>query len=82
MWQKTSNGEAAKPAEVSIDASGVVLTRKHRHIQASEDIPEHWEYEEWQMSHEQYEVYQAMQAENADLSDALIELADLIAGGE
>ena len=82
MWQKSSNGEAVKPPEVSIDASGVILTRNHHHVDATEEIPEHWEYEEWQMSPEQYEVYLAMQAENADLSDALIELADLIFGGE
>ena len=82
MWQKSSNGEAVKPPEVSIDASGVILTRNHHHISATEEAPEHWEYEEWQMTAEQYEVYLAMQAENADLSDALIELADLIFGGE
>ena len=34
------------------------------------------------MTKEQYEVYQAMSAENEDLSDALIELAEMIVGGE
>lgn len=82
MWNKSSNASAVKPPEVSIDTSGVIVRRNYHHVQASGEDPEHWEWEEWQMSPEQYEVYLAMQAENADLSDALIELADLIFGGE
>ena len=80
MWQKASNGDSQKPPEVSIDSSGVIVTRNHRLIPATEDFPEHWEYEEAQMSHEAYKVYQQMKTENDELSDALIELAELIVG--
>lgn len=82
MWTRASNGESQKPPEVSIDTSGVIVTRNYKHIEATEEMPEHWEYDEWQMTHEQYEVYQQMKAENDDLTDALIELAELVVGGE
>ena len=45
-------------------------------------MPEHWEYEEWQMTKDQYDVYQVMLTETGDIEDALIELAEIIAGGE
>ena len=79
MWQKSSNGEAVKPPEVSIDASGVILTRNHHHVEATEEIPEHWEYDEWQMTKEAYEVYTYYEALTNEQSDALMELAELIA---
>lgn len=80
MWHKSENGEAVKPLAVSIDTSGVVLTRNAHLVSATEDKPEHYEYEEAQMSLEAYEVYQYMAEQNNELSDALIELAELIVG--
>lgn len=64
MWKKSSNGEAAKPAEVSIDASGVIVRKDYQLVAATDEMPEHWEYMEWQMTPEQYEVWNAQQAEN------------------
>lgn len=63
MWQKSENGEAKKPAVLEILPEVVILRRNFRLIPAGEDFPEHWEYDEWQMSAEQYEVYTAMKAE-------------------
>lgn len=63
MWTKASSGESVRPPEVSIDASGVVVTRNAHLVEATDDIPEHYEYEEWQMSHEQYEVFETQQAD-------------------
>lgn len=80
MWTKAENSEAVKPPEVSVDASGVVLTRNCHLIQATEDKPEHYEYEEWQMTKDQYEVYKYMKEQNDELSDALIELAEIVVG--
>lgn len=82
MWRKSSNSESVKPAEVSVDTGGVCIRRNYKHIAASGENPDHWEYEEWQMSAEQYDVFKAMQEETSDIEDALIELAELIAGGE
>jgi len=80
MWKKAENGENVKPPAVSIDASGVVLTRNCHFIEGTEDKPAHYEYEEAQMSLEAYEVYQFMKEQNDELSDALIELAEMIVG--
>ena len=63
MWQKASNAEALEPKYVSEDASGVIVTKNHIFIPAMDDVPAHWEYEEWQMTHEQYEVMAAEQAD-------------------
>lgn len=81
MWTKSENSETIKPPEVSTDGNGVIVRRKFKSITATEDFPAHWEWEEWQMTREQYDFYVAMSAANADLEDALIELADMIVGG-
>lgn len=78
IWKKVENDNSIKPQSVSIDASGVVLTRNYKLIEATEDKPEHYEYEEAQMSLEAYKVYQYMAQQNEELQDALIELAELI----
>lgn len=79
MWQKSENGESVKPAAIEITWRGVIIRRNFRLIPADDERPEHWSYDEWQMTADQYEVYAAMTAETADLSDALIEIADLVA---
>lgn len=48
-------------------------------ITATAEIPEHYEYDEWQMTKEQYEVYADMERSMLDQSDALVELAELYA---
>lgn len=57
----------------------MILNRNFKNVSATEDIPEHWEYETWDMSKEQYEVYQQMETQMAEQADALIELAGMIA---
>ena len=79
MWQKSENSESRRPADIENTGRGVVIVRRNFHlIPADEERPEHWSYEEWQMTYDQYDVYRAMTAETADLSDALIEIADLL----
>ena len=82
MWMKSSNGESTKPAEAEFSQAGVIVRRNFHKIEATEEMPEHWEYEEWQMTKDQYDVYQVMLTETGDIEDALIELAEIIAGGE
>ena len=82
MWIRSENGENVKPSAVERCQDLVIVRRNFRHIEESEDFPAHWEWEEWQMSAEQYEVYQAMKQESDDLSDALIELAEIVIGGD
>lgn len=80
MWKKAENGEAVKPPAVSIDGSGVIITRNCHLVLATEDKPAHYEYEEAQMSLESYEMYQYMKQQNDEMQDALIELAELVVG--
>ncbi len=82
MWIKSENSESTKPAALEPTVNGMIVRRNFREVAAIEDMPAHWTYEEWQMTKGQYDVYQAMSAENEDLSDALIELAEMIVGGE
>ena len=82
MWVKSNNGESTKPAEVEICQGGVIVRKNFHLIEATDEMPEHWEYEEWQMTKDQYDVYQVMLTETGDIEDALIELAEIIAGGE
>lgn len=44
-------------------------------------MPEHYEYEEWQMPKEQYEIYKEFETQMSEQSDALVELAELITEG-
>lgn len=57
----------------------MILRRNYIKINATEDMPEHWSYDEWQMTAEQYEVYQNFEQQISEQSDALIELADIMA---
>lgn len=78
MWQKSSNSDSVRPLDV--EKSGeIVIVRRHFHlIDATEEIPEHYEYDEWQMTADQYEVYQSLQSVIKEQEDALVELADII----
>lgn len=58
----------------------MILRRGFRMIEATEDMPQHWEYEEWQMTAQQYEVHKYHEEIEKEQADALIELAELIVG--
>ena len=80
MWTKSQNGEERKPAEFERSGDAVILRRDFRQIEATEEMPQHWEYEEWQMTAQQYEVHKYHEEIEKEQADALIELAELIAG--
>ena len=79
MWVKTENSEAIIPAALEVSGNNVIVRRRFELVGASEDRPEHYEYEEWQMTGEQYKVYQALEKQISEQDDALIELAELFA---
>lgn len=56
----------------------MILRRDFRKVEASEDVPEHYTYEEWQMTADQYEVYQNFEQIIGEQSDALVELAGML----
>ena len=57
----------------------MIVNRNFKKIQATEDKPEHWEYESWDMTAEQYEVYREMKEQEQQQTDALFELAGIVA---
>lgn len=78
MWQKTENGEAVCPPAFERSGDNVILRKGFRLVEATEDMGEHYIYDEWQMTAAQYEVYQVMDTAIREQSDALVELAELI----
>lgn len=80
MWTRSSNGEAVKPEAVERSGNNVIVRKHFNFIADTTDFPAHWEYDEWQMTAEQYEVYQDFESQIREQSDALVELAELIGG--
>lgn len=78
MWIRTENGESVKPSTKEISRDIVIVRKGFELIPATQDKPEHWEFDEWQMTAEQYEVYAYYETLVNEQSDALLELADLI----
>ena len=79
MWQKSRNSEFIAPPEKEVTGEHVILRRNITPVEATEEFPAHYEYEEWQMTASQYEVYQNFETLINEQSDALIELAELAA---
>lgn len=80
-WQKSGNGEDIQPADIEQCRNIVIVRRNFKRIEATEEMPAHYEWTEWQMTKDQYEIWAAAQEENAALEDALIELASIVIGG-
>ena len=78
MWTKSENAENVRPSAIEQDGNSVILRKNFRLVEATEEKPAHYEYEEWQMTKEQYDVYKVMQEQLAEQSDALVELAEII----
>ena len=79
MWIRTENGEAAKPLEKELGNGYVIIRKGFEYIEETEGEPAHWEYDEWQMTLEQYEVYKTFDEQVREQADALIEIADILA---
>ena len=78
MWIRVENGEDVKPQGMEKTGNGIILRRRFQRVEAAEEKPTHWEYDEWQMTADQYEVYQDFESQIAEQSDALVELAELL----
>ena len=78
MWQKSRNGEDVRPLEIERAGNCVIVRQNIRRVPADGEEPAYYEYDEWQMTTEQYEVYDSLTATMHDQEDALIELAGMI----
>lgn len=79
MWAHSGNNESIKPAKFEESGNIVILRKNFKLIPKTKETPEHYEYEEWQMPKEQYEIYKEFETQMSEQSDALVELAELIA---
>ena len=80
MWIRSANADKNKPLDVEFSGDWVIVRRNYKLVAETEDIPEHWEYDEWQMTSDQYDVYKVMMNEFTLQENAILELADLIGG--
>lgn len=78
MWIKTENGEKRKPEELEMTANHAILRRDFKLVPATDNMEEHYVYEEWQMTRDQYEVYKNFETLVNEQSDALVELAEIL----
>ena len=69
MWTKSENSEPIVPLAVEYSGDQVILRKGFQLVEATEEKPSHYEYDEWQMPKEQYDIYQNFET----LSDALTE---------
>lgn len=78
MWTRTKNGESVKPPVKEETLGNVIVRKGFELIPATQEEAEYWEYDEWQMTADQYEVYAYYETLVSEQSDALVELAGLI----
>lgn len=78
MWQKSRNCEDVRPLETERTGNCVIVRQNIHRVAEYGDESAHYEYDEWQMTVEQFEVYKSLRDAMHDQEDALIELAGII----
>ena len=79
MWTRVENSDPMKPLKYEESGNNIIVRRAYHKIEAGDEMPEHWSYEEWQMTREQYAVFKPLNSTIEEQSDALVELAELAA---
>lgn len=79
MWKRSENSDPLKPLAYEESGNNVIIRRNYAAVPATEDMTAHWTYDEWQMTREQYDVFKPLNTIISEQSDALVELADIIA---
>lgn len=78
MWTRSENSRPVKPEEIERSCNIVIVRKGFTFVEATDEREAHYEYDEWQMTAEQYEVYETFKAQVDEQADALVELAGLI----
>lgn len=78
MWVKSENSNNIKPDAVEKSGTTIIVRKNFKLVEETDEVPTHYEYDEWQMTEDQYAVYQTFEEIVNEQSDALIELAGLI----
>lgn len=79
MWNKSENSETHMPPSIERSGNYVILRRNFIFVEESDSHPAHYEYEEWQMSVEQYEIYRYF-SEQIDGANETSEIIRVILG--
>lgn len=84
MWYRAENGEALRPAEIDSTSSRayVYIRRNIRLIEATEDVPAHYAWEETKIPRDAWAIMALAMGHETALEDvyaALAELAGIIA---
>lgn len=82
MWYKNENGSNDKPSALDTETSKVYayVRRNFEQVEATEEIPAHWQWEEMKISKDALAIYQEHNDALDDVYAALTELAELIVG--
>lgn len=86
MWHTVENGEAVRPAEVDNASSRayVYVRRNIELVEATEDMPAHYRWEEQAIPHDYWPIYERVMQQEQDtlaLCGALAEVAEMVVGG-
>lgn len=84
MWYKNENGSLSKPSALDTETSKVYafIRKDFEQVEATEDIPVHWQWMEMKISKDALAIYQEHNDALDDVYAALTELAELIVGEE
>lgn len=84
MWYKNENGSLSKPSVLDTETSKVYafVRKDFEQVEATEDIPAHWQWMEMRISKDALAIYQEHNDALDDVYAALTELAELIVGEE
>ena len=74
MWKRSENADSVRPPEIEKSGNFVIVRRNFTLVEATQGDdgkPEHWEYDEWQMTFDEYEMYE-LEQQKADVDYLLM----------
>ena len=74
MWKRSENADSVRPPEIEKSGNFVIVRRHFTLVaatQGDDGKPEHWEYDEWQMTFDEYEMYE-LEQQRADVDYILM----------
>ena len=78
MWTKSQNAENIKPPEKVETGTHVIVRKDYKAVPASEDMPAHYEYLEWQMTAAEYEIYKGFEKSVSEQAEASVQKGSIV----
>lgn len=79
MWRKSENSNSIKPLEFETGLSTIYLRKNFKLVEATDDRPEHWTYEELEIDKSAYPLYAALQGKIDEQNEIITEQDELLA---